>query len=172
MNKGIICGLTEKIANFEQTCPDFLLDHEVERDLLIAEEFNTVSLEDASLGQRFANMILDRIALTAIFFGMGMLFGLFGIVEDTPVFFLIIELIVALGYFAVLESATGQTIGKMITNTQVVTEKGEKISFGTALGRTVARIIPFEAFSFLGSEPRGWHDTLTRTKVVKKVIDY
>jgi len=52
--------------------------------------------------------------------------------------------------------------------TIVVDERGNKISFGKAALRSLCRIIPFEAFSFLGEEGRGWHDTITNTYVIPK----
>jgi hypothetical protein len=36
------------------------------------------------------------------------------------------------------------------------------------LGRSAARSIPFEPFSFLGGQPTGWHDRLSETRVVRK----
>jgi uncharacterized RDD family membrane protein YckC len=51
-------------------------------------------------------------------------------------------------------------------------EDGSKPDFGTTLKRTLCRIIPFEQFSFLGSQSRGWHDSICGTYVVnKKVFD-
>lgn len=43
---------------------------------------------------------------------------------------------------------------------------GSNISFAQALGRTFCRFIPFEVFSFLDSRPRGWHDSIPKTKVI------
>ena len=34
--------------------------------------------------------------------------------------------------------------------------------------RTVSRLIPFEFFTFLGANSRGWHDVISNTYVVKK----
>ena len=64
--------------------------------------------------------------------------------------------------------ANGQSIGKMITGTIVVTEDGQKPSFGQILGRSFARIVPFEPFSFLGNDASGWHDKWSETKVILK----
>ncbi|CAN0592803.1 unnamed protein product, partial [Laminaria digitata] len=35
------------------------------------------------------------------------------------------------------------------------------------LGRTAARFVPFEAFSFLGGDATGWHDRWSNTRVVR-----
>jgi hypothetical protein len=40
--------------------------------------------------------------------------------------------------------------------------------FGTMVLRSLCRLIPFEPFSFLGSDARGWHDSITKTRVVRK----
>ena len=54
----------------------------------------------------------------------------------------------------------------------MVLENGEKPKVDVILLRSLARIIPFEPFSFLGNSPRGWHDTLTKTYVVDtKIFD-
>jgi uncharacterized RDD family membrane protein YckC len=50
----------------------------------------------------------------------------------------------------------------------VVNEDGSTIDLGTALRRTLCRVIPFEQFSFLGSSTRGWHDSIPDTYVVQK----
>ena len=48
----------------------------------------------------------------------------------------------------------------------VVLEDGSLPSSTGYLKRSFSRMIPFEAFSFLGSEARGWHDTISKTYVV------
>jgi uncharacterized RDD family membrane protein YckC len=70
-------------------------------------------------------------------------------------------------YYILMEGIFGRTLGKLITGTVVVDGFGNKPSFGKIIGRSFARLIPFEAFSFLGSTGRGWHDSLTDTYVVK-----
>ncbi|MEM6265057.1 MAG: RDD family protein, partial [Bacteroidota bacterium] len=65
------------------------------------------------------------------------------------------------------EAAFGKTPGKFVTKTQVVNKDGGKPTPGQLIGRTFARFIPFDAFSFLASNPVGWHDSLSKTRVVK-----
>jgi uncharacterized RDD family membrane protein YckC len=60
----------------------------------------------------------------------------------------------------------GKTIGKFITGTRAVNEDGSRISAKTALLRSLSRIVPFEAFSALGSPCYPWHDRWTKTVVV------
>ena len=62
-------------------------------------------------------------------------------------------------------------MGKLITGTRVVTENGGKPRWGQIVGRSFARFIPFEALSVLfwnDKERRGWHDSLSKTCVVRK----
>ena len=48
----------------------------------------------------------------------------------------------------------------------VVLEDGTKPTTSDIVIRSLCRFIPFEAFSFLGDEGRGWHDSLSDTYVV------
>ena len=61
---------------------------------------------------------------------------------------------------------SGTTVGKLIPGTRVRTPDGGKATLGQIIGRTAERFIPFEPFSFLGSGPGGWHDSLSGTAVV------
>lgn len=72
-------------------------------------------------------------------------------------------------YYITMEGFFGVTVGKLVTGTRVVNEQGGKPTWGQALGRTFGRLIPFEAFSVLLSDDRrGWHDSLSKTWVVRK----
>jgi uncharacterized RDD family membrane protein YckC len=70
-------------------------------------------------------------------------------------------------YYTTLEAVTGRTVGKLITGTQVVDKDGKLPALGVIFRRSLSRIVPFEAFSFLANA-RGWHDTWTDTWVVEK----
>lgn len=69
-------------------------------------------------------------------------------------------------YYAITESALGGTFGKLICGYVVIDEYAGKVSFGKSLLRTIIRYVPFEAFSCIGE--RGWHDTWSKTYVVKR----
>ncbi len=78
---------------------------------------------------------------------------------------------VMLTYYIAMEGFFGFTVGKLVTGTRVVTEGGGRPRWGQVVGRTFARLIPFEPFSVLFSndkERRGWHDSLPKTYVVRK----
>jgi uncharacterized RDD family membrane protein YckC len=119
---------------------------------------------DATNGQRFLTMFIDTIvcllgaalsgavlgALGAGAVGGGVAGGAFRIV-----------------YYIALETFTGRTVGKLAAKTRVVSVSGEPLTAWQVTGRTFARIIPFEPFSFFGQQPGGWHDRLSGTRVIQ-----
>jgi uncharacterized RDD family membrane protein YckC len=118
--------------------------------------------------QRFVNFIVDLVGyylLTAVFM---IIYMLFYDIEDMSkgMSYLLTFLALFIYYFS-LESYFGKTLGKLITRTKVVTDKGEEPSYTDILARTFCRIIPFDAFSYLGSDATGWHDTISKTRVIK-----
>jgi uncharacterized RDD family membrane protein YckC len=133
-----------------------------------------VELPYATTGQRFANYSID---VATYYFGclilgvlLGVVLGLTGHVEWLQNLKGPLSSVVGIGlllvYYVVLEAATGRTIGKLITRTRVVMADGSKLTTKAILLRTLCRLIPFDAFSFLGGDP-GWHDTLSKTRVVQ-----
>jgi uncharacterized RDD family membrane protein YckC len=77
----------------------------------------------------------------------------------------LINAVVIFIYYFVAESTTGMTVGKLLTQTRVVTEYGEKSTARTLLFRTLWRLVPFEPFSW--GLNNGWHDRQTGTTVVR-----
>ena len=137
----------------------------------------------ATTGNRFTNYIVDLIAIVLSFFGvfLGFIFLYYSFAEDTTVMDnflddmentnplldrLITALVLALLYFALESITKGRSLGKYITKTKVVLEDGSAPSSSDYLKRSFCRMIPFEAFSFLGSKGRGWHDSISNTYVV------
>ena len=127
------------------------------------------SLDLASGGKRFLNLVIDYLtkyvlaALIAIFLLNTAQLAYF---EDTLVDFLF-GLVISVFYYTLFESLTGRSPAKWLTGTLVVSEDGTTPSFLQILGRSLARLIPFEAFSYLGDQrPVGWHDRLSKTRVI------
>ncbi|GGB85217.1 hypothetical protein GCM10007424_26590 [Flavobacterium suaedae] len=131
----------------------------------------------ASGGKRFANLLLDFVVQLVLGFLLGLFASLlylaFGI--DGPAIWIaemgtleerFLGVVILIVYYGLIESLTSRSIGKYITGTKVVMYDGSKPDAGTILLRTICRIIPFEAFSFLGSKARGWHDSLSKTYVI------
>ena len=68
-------------------------------------------------------------------------------------------------YYFTFEFFGGQTIGKMITKTKVVSIKnGVKPSVLKILIRTLSRLIPID-FIFYLFQPNGIHDLLSKTEL-------
>jgi uncharacterized RDD family membrane protein YckC len=75
-------------------------------------------------------------------------------------------LLFRLAYYLFFESVLGATPAKLLTETRVTGNEGEQKGFGSIVGRTFSRMVPFEPLSFFG---RGWHDNWTDTYVLKEV---
>ncbi len=144
------------------------------------EEFKVTNDILASSGKRFANFLIDRTLFTGIFFVFGVLIAFYAELtgdyetldyvkrfENINRFLdmLITGLLFAILY-SIFEFKTQRTIGKYITKTKVVLENGEKPDLNTIITRSLCRIIPFDALSYLGNPSRGWHDTISNTYVV------
>ncbi|MBX2845105.1 MAG: RDD family protein [Saprospiraceae bacterium] len=138
--------------------------------------------EDANKGTRFLNYIIDVVFFYIASLLVGLAIGAVVLMinpssalfdeYDTPgenLIFQLISLVVYILYYTFFEYFNnGKTIAKIITKTRVVHEDASKsLDISTILGRSAARIVPFEAFSFLGSGDRGWHDRWSKTRVVK-----
>lgn len=127
----------------------------------------------AGAGRRFINFLVDYIAFfslaVVIMILVAMIFGdevLGAISEGFPSY--LFGWLAYFSYYVFCEGLWGRTLGKLITGTVVVDDRGGKPSFGQVLGRSAARFIPFEAFSVLFAEnSRGWHDSLAKTHVVQ-----
>jgi uncharacterized RDD family membrane protein YckC len=138
------------------------------------DNFSAPTYTDATKGVRFANLIIDGIVASILYSILGkILVPGASNYEDPDAMMaalpmsMAVNLLVYFAYYVGMEASTGKTVGKYVTGTQVLTEDGEQPSVGTIFIRTLCRIIPFEPFSFFGSTPRGWHDNLSKTRVVK-----
>jgi uncharacterized RDD family membrane protein YckC len=147
------------------------MEKQYTRNLLDPNELLELQYEAATSGKRLANYLIDIIAYILFIFTLAVVVGLVGLSEtlaDTDDN--LVTLLYYAGYvlyYALFEVSIGKTPGKLITKTRVIDEEGGPISIGQAFGRSLARLIPFEVFSFLGpNRPRGWHDRLAGTWVV------
>ncbi|MFD2915110.1 RDD family protein [Psychroserpens luteus] len=132
----------------------------------------------ASKGIRFANFIMDYIAQVVIGIAIVVLIGLISeLTGSYGLYELVIEsegrlsdyifgAIILIIYYLTIETLTARSLGKYITKTKVVLYDGSKPTFNEILVRSLCRIIPFEQFSFLGEEGKGWHDSISKTYVV------
>lgn len=131
----------------------------------------------ATKGQRFTNFLIDLVIhniinLIPLIIGW-VLYYFFGnadvsvwLDEINPVVDFLVTYLIIVVYFLIMESLTGRSIGKYITNTKVLMEDGSEADPYAIFIRSLSRLIPFEALSFLGAVPKGWHDTISKTVVV------
>ncbi len=141
---------------------------------------NTVYVEDdmlAPAGKRFANYLIDfgaqyllALLIGVVASGLYLLFEIDGFIiwisEMNPIQEFMLGMVIQVLYYGVFETTSSRSLGKLITGTKVVCYDGTKPDAGTIGVRTLCRFIPFEIFSFLGSNARGWHDSISKTYVV------
>lgn len=176
LERGIVCGLTNRIADFETSCESFERDTAREEKLKERNPAHALEGKIATQGQRFANYIIDYIFL--IGFGaligaaLGLILGHFApehldfLDQENRLLDYVYGFIIGTIYYSFFEGFTGRSIGKFFTKTKVVTEAGDSPDFNTIFVRSMCRYIPFDALSFLGSEASGWHDKFSKTRVV------
>jgi uncharacterized RDD family membrane protein YckC len=146
-------------------------------DVLISE----IQYAPAATWQRFLNFLIDNILMRfGLTFltgaGAGILLGLFfpeyilRISESPETFDLwllayLVWIINTILYYTICEKAfKGYTLGKLITGTRAMRNDGDELVFKDALLRSLCRLVPFEWLSGFGYP---WHDTWTRTMVIK-----
>lgn len=138
--------------------------------------------ETASRLKRFINWVIDRLAIVGVimavsfFFalleGMGFISGFTDYLDDVgaleDIFF---TAVFTVFYYTATETLFSRSLGKLITGTKVITMAGGKPSFLSVLGRSFARLVPFEPFSMFGDS--AWHDGWSGTQVIdlrKKIV--
>jgi uncharacterized RDD family membrane protein YckC len=130
------------------------------------QEGNEIKLVEASKGKRFVNYLIDSVVLQVISY---LLNAAAGVTEENadPVYSIFVWFGIYLAYYIIFENFNnGITVGKILTRTQVVSINGGKPTTEHIMGRSLARIIPFDALSYLGERKNGWHDRLSKTIVI------
>jgi len=131
-------------------------------------------MEYSGFWRRFVAYVIDNILLSVIFWLLVLVLG--GIAGDGGVIgAYTLAAIVWLGYYAAMESSTSQaTVGKMALGIQVTDLEGNRISFGRAVGRNLAKIISVLIFyigfimSAFTAKKQALQDMIAGTLVVKK----
>jgi uncharacterized RDD family membrane protein YckC len=167
-NLGIICGLNNKKPDFQGICIKYTEDPQAVKTVHDSYERYTQIEGQVDGWTRFANYFIDRIVTTALTFAFGIFLGLSGHSNISTLESYTAAYMIVIFYYTLIEGISGQSIGKLVTGTVVVKENGQKPEFSQIIGRSLCRCIPFEPFSFLGESHSGWHDSITKTKVVKK----
>jgi uncharacterized RDD family membrane protein YckC len=126
----------------------------------------------ASNWQRLFHFIIDTYICLLIFstliyfYGNELVVKVESVVGERGLIYIFL-ITYRLVYYPFFEILLGATPAKLLTETRVVTQDGNKAPAGTIVLRTLSRFIPFEPFSFFGAG--GWHDTITKTEVVREV---
>lgn len=123
---------------------------------------------------RFAHYLIDAIIIGVILFGIN-----FALLEGLQLSFhsnsnsigfmyqlipSIDNIVVTVAYYFICEKTMQRTIGKFATNSVVINQYADAPEAGSLVGRSFARLVPFEALSCLSD--RGWHDRWSKTYVV------
>jgi uncharacterized RDD family membrane protein YckC len=126
----------------------------------------------ASKQKRFLNFIIDGI-LKLIIVRLAIIFiNIFEIAKGIASFDMIERYlfwsVISFVYFGLTETFLARSPAKYFTKTIVVMEDGSKPTVATILARTLLRILPFEALTFLRGRALGLHDKNSQTFVVVK----
>jgi uncharacterized RDD family membrane protein YckC/Tfp pilus assembly major pilin PilA len=126
--------------------------------------------------RRFAAFVVDFIVMTIAFAVLRGALGVFGIKTGDPR----VTLLGVIGgwlYFALLESSAQQaTLGKRALGVKVTSSSGERIGFGRASGRYLAKFLSGITFGFgylmvvFTSRRQGLHDMIADTLVVQRSL--
>jgi uncharacterized RDD family membrane protein YckC len=131
-------------------------------------------MEYSGFWRRFVAYVIDNILLSVIFGLLALVLG--GIAGDGGVIgAYALGAIGWLVYYAAMESSSNQaTVGKIALGIQVTDLEGNRISFGKALGRNLAKILSALIF-YIGfimaaftAKKQALHDMIAGTLVVKK----
>ncbi|MCD9617354.1 RDD family protein [Chryseobacterium gleum] len=136
---------------------------------------NVVEYNKASSLTRLANYFLDLIILYAINYLLSIVAYFLYEVTSVEFFYLycngniLWQIFIGnfnyfLYYFLMENNLNGRTVAKYITGTQVISTDGTKPTARQIIYRSLSRIVPFDALSFLGEN--GWHDKWSETRVI------
>ena len=106
----------------------------------------------AGVGRRFLALLIDGVIFGILFFLMAALFGNTGggsaNLSGLP---FLIYLVVLLGYYVVMESQMGGTVGKLALGIRVVNEDGSPVTLQGSLIRNLLRVVDGLFFYLVGA---------------------
>lgn len=144
------------------------------------EETNSIfegltTFEEANKWTRLATYLIDEFVIVIIYYTIIAITlfvfydALFFTNQILLFFHLTVNLSIHFFYYFLFEKFTpGKTPGKYATRTKVVTIDNQIPHSDLLMKRSLSRLIPFDAFSFIGENRKGWHDSISKTKVVKE----
>ena len=129
-------------------------------------------MEYAGRLHRFAAFIIDAVIVSVIIVVLDAL----GIIDlgNPSATDQVLEAVISFGYYILLTTVFGATLGKMALGMKVVEESGQKAGFFRVLiretiGKVVSAIILFLGYIWIlfDGNRQGWHDKIGGTFVVK-----
>lgn len=140
------------------------------------ETHTSVNLVEAGRWKRFFHLIIDYFIMIFVFSTafeslvreekiQPLLNSLENGLGESGAFIAIVAIFRVL-YYAIFESVLGVTAAKLLTESRVTDENGNKPQVGSVIKRTFLRLVPFEAFSFFTAS--GLHDKWSETYVIKE----
>lgn len=124
-------------------------------------EYELVSY--ASNNQRLLHYFIDTCFFTCLSFDWLLSAGVYDYYNQHALLTYAVSLVNFVVYYFVSEALFCQTLGKALTGSCVVGVNG-RLSTVQILGRSFARLIPFDPLSFLWNGK--WHDSASNTTVV------
>jgi len=127
-----------------------------------------MKLEKANWKLRVLNYMIDTLSIVIIFYLSLKILTVSTkyISIEFSIDFSLLLLLIFFTYYLLFETITSRTVGKYVTRTKVVSDSGDKPTFGKVLIRSIVRVFFVEVISFFSSNPVGWHDRISGTKVV------
>ena len=117
-------------------------------------------MNEINKGTRIMNVVFDMLIITLI---SGVIRPMFYFIDPTIPYYCVYVL-----YYFSFEFFLCQTPGKMITKTKVVDMHNLKPNFWKTLYRTLLRLNPFDAASYLFGQEQGGHDLVSKTRLIIK----
>lgn len=121
-------------------------------------------MNQVNKGTRVANLLIDIVVIYIVSIFILVVINALGLIKYNKIVYLVIHFL----YYLILESVYGQTLGKIITKTEVVNLRKAKPSILRVLLRTILRFNPFDTISYLYGQEQGTHDILSKTRLVNK----
>ncbi|MGZ8561933.1 MAG: ATP-binding cassette domain-containing protein [Flavisolibacter sp.] len=135
-----------------------------------------VAVRPASWWKRLVHLVVD-LALVSLFANLLFYFLLesFPALEDYSgiAWLALLTILIHFIYFTVTETWLGRSPAKFLTGCKVLMSRDfSRPSLINIVNRSLARLIPFEIFTFMAPDPVGWHDKLGNTIVSDTKIGY
>jgi uncharacterized RDD family membrane protein YckC len=132
------------------------------------------SSSTASIKSRGFALLIDICVINLIRQALIEIFNALGIATSSRLTHILhgygISLAIPLVYFSVLESISGQTLGKAITQIKVTNYQKERQTPSQIIIRTISKFIPFDGLTWIFGKKYIWHDLISKSIVISTKI--